>query len=270
MNNHPYSVSIVTIVFNGAAHIEQTMQSVLHQTYAPIEYIVIDGGSTDGTLSVIDKYRYKIAYFISEPDSGIYDAINKGISKATGSLIGLIHCGDYYELNAVSEAVAGFVSSGADIIYGDINVIEEYEDKIITIFKKSDHRNLKRNMSIFHPATFVSRQCYARYGLYDPKFKSAADYDYFLKLYSSGVEFKHINKLLATFRAGGTSGSNFKLTAKENFTIRKNQIGKLNAINYLMRNIIVCFYLSGRKWFVEKFIGKNNYIKLKKWYYSGN
>lgn len=261
-------VSIVTIVFNGEMHIEQTINSVLEQKYSPIEYIVIDGGSTDGTLQKIEKYKNRIDHFISEPDDGIYHAINKGISLACGDLIGLIHCGDYYEPDAVSDAVDSFLNTGADVIYGNLKTIEEAGEESIIRVVQGDHNNLKKRMSILHPATFVSRKCYLRHGLYDIKYRSAADYDFFLKLFLSNVKFHHVDKVLANFRSGGTSGSNFSLAMRENLSIRQNLLGNLYAIKYLILCSASHYYFTGRKWFVEKCIGKRVYLKLKQLYYT--
>lgn len=110
-------VSIITVVFNGEKYLEQTILSVLNQTYSNIEYIIIDGGSSDATLDIINKYTDKIDYWVSEPDSGIYDAMNKGISLATGQLIGIINSDDWYELDAVEEIVRAY-KDGSTIIYG--------------------------------------------------------------------------------------------------------------------------------------------------------
>lgn len=261
-------VSIVTIVFNGEMHIEQTINSVLAQKYAPIEYIVIDGSSTDGTLQKIEKYKNRIDHFISEPDDGIYHAINKGISLARGDLIGLIHCGDYYEPNAVSDAVDSFLNTGADIIYGDLKIIEEAGEESIIRFVQGDHNNLKKRMSILHPATFVSRKCYLQHGLYDTKYRSAADYDFFLKLFLLNIGFHHVDKVLASFRTGGTSGFNFKLATQENFAIRQQHLGCFCAIRYAMCRYISHYYTTVRKCIVEKCIGRNNYFKLKQWWYE--
>jgi len=261
-------VSIVTIVFNGEMHIEQTINSVLAQKYSPIEYIIIDGGSTDGTLRKIEKYKNRIDHFISEPDDGIYHAINKGISLARGDLIGLIHCGDYYEPDAVSDAVDSFLNTGADVIYGDLKIVEEAGGESVIRVVQGDHNNLKNRMSIHHPATFVSRKCYMQHGLYDTKYRSAADYDFFLKLFLSNVNFHHVDKVLANFRSGGTSGSNFKLATRENICIRQKRLGNLHAFKYLVLCSVSHYYFTSRKWFIKKCIGKRIYLKLKQLYYA--
>ncbi len=257
-------ISIITIVRNGANEIEETIKSVLSQKDVNLEYIIVDGKSTDGTLEIIEKYKDYIAIIVSEPDNGIYDAINKGIKLATGELIGLIHCGDYYEPDAVKTVLTGFLDSKADIIYGDQNIIE---NGIIRI-ERSNHKYLKKGMRISHPATFVSRKCYLKNGLYDPKYKMAADYDFFLMLYMQNAYFFKINKVLANFRAGGVSGTNFKLSLQENISIRKKHFGNIFVLRYLTRTFILHHYFIYRKKIIEKIIGKKKYLELKKIKYS--
>src|SRR5690349_11081866 len=111
-------VSIITIVYNGEKHLEQTIQSVLSQTYSNIEYIIIDGGSVDNSISIIKKYNNRLAYWISEKDSGISDAFNKGIAKARGEIIGLINADDWYETDAVEKVVA--LIGNHDVAYGNV------------------------------------------------------------------------------------------------------------------------------------------------------
>lgn len=257
-------ISIITIVRNGVNEIEETIKSVLSQKNVNLEYIIIDGKSTDGTLEIIEKYKDNITIVVSEPDHGIYDAINKGIKLATGELIGLIHCGDYYESDAIQTALTGFLNSKADIIYGDQNIIE---GEIIRI-GRSNHEYLKKGMTISHPATFVSHNCYQKNGLYNTKYKIAADYAFFLMLYMQNANFFKIDKVLANFRAGGISGSNFKLSLQENISIRKKHFGKIFALRYSARTVLFHYYFLYRKKFIETLIGKNKYLELKRIKYS--
>ena len=261
-------VSIVTIVLNGEDHIEQTINSVINQTYKRIEYIIIDGGSTDDTIKIIERYKDRINIFVSKPDNGIYDAINKGISYVNGSLVGLIHCGDYYEPDAVSNAINAYLRTEADVIYGDLRIIEnEGSEKVVRI-QKSKHKDLKNRMSISHPATFISRNCYQKYGLYDCKYKLAADYDFILKLFLADARFHYINKILANFRAGGLSGTDSKLSMRENVTIRKNHLGNIYSIKYAIMRTVRDYYFSRRKLIIQKCIGKRYYSRMKQIYYE--
>jgi glycosyltransferase involved in cell wall biosynthesis len=261
-------VSIITIVLNGDRHIEQTIKSVLEQSYSPIEYIVIDGGSTDGTLSIIDRYRDRIATFISEPDHGIYDAINKGISRANGKLIGLIHCGDYFEPDTVSVVLEKFLTTGADVICGDLRIIEEEGEANIVHIERCNYHKLNKQMSIFHPATFVSRKCYSQYGMYDVRYKSASDYDLFLRLFLSNVQFFQVNRVLANFRYGGISGQNYILSLKENYKIRVRNLGLISACSYLLKTVFIHYFYSLRKIVLTTIIGKKLFYLIKKYKYK--
>jgi glycosyltransferase involved in cell wall biosynthesis len=261
-------VSIITIVLNGEDHIEQTICSVLEQNYKEIEYIIIDGGSIDSTLSIIDRYKDRISMIISESDNGIYDAINKGILLSTGSLIGILHCGDYYEPGTVTAVVNAFLLTGAGLVYGDLNVIEsEWPVKLVRILH-ANHNNLKRGMSIFHPASFVCRDCYLSFGLFNTEYKSVADYDFILRLFVGGAKFSYAKMIFANFRKGGLSGSNFLLTLREHFKIRLINIGIENSVMYVIRYVPIYVYYYVRKFVIESIIGKNNYIKLKCLYYN--
>jgi len=256
-------VSIITIVLNGEKYIEQTINSVLNQKNVNFEYIIIDGGSKDNTLQIVEKYRDRIDIIISEHDDGIYDAINKGIKLANGSLIGIIHCGDYYTPDAVSIAYNEFIKTGADIIYGDITIIDEIENQNHNYIKFANHLKLRRKMSIFHPSSFISHECYDKHGIYDTKYKIAADYDLFLRYFNKGLLFSHINCSLAFFRMGGVSSTQFKTLIKENILIKKHHIGQFEATKFKYKNVLLNIYYSFRKSFTIFLIGKVNYNRIK-------
>lgn len=259
-------VSIITIVLNGEKYIEQTILSVLNQENVKIEYIVIDGGSKDSTLQIIEKYKSSIHIFLSEPDNGIYDALNKGIKLATGSLIGIIHCGDFYSPNAVSLAFNEYLKTGADIIYGNMTIIEKIASHTYNITKTANHLKLGNQMSIFHPASFISHECYDKYGIYDTKYKITADYELFLRYFEAGLSFAYINYPLAFFRIGGVSGTNIKTLLEENILIRKEHMGQLKALKFALSSISINAYKSFRKIIILSIIGNNNFNKLKNLY----
>lgn len=261
------TVSIITIVLNGEKYIEETIISVLNQENVKIEYIVIDGGSKDNTLQKIKKYENKIDILISEQDHGIYDAINKGINLASGSLIGLIHCGDFYAKNAVSLAYNEYIKTNAEIIYGDITTIEVVANYTTNFTKSANHFNLRKEFSIFHPATFVSNNCYKTRGVYDSSYKIAADYDLFLKYFIEGISFSHIPIPLAFFRLGGLSGKNFSILVKENIRIKVKFIGYKEAIRFAITSTFIQMILSLRNIFIISIIGNNNFSKLKLHYH---
>jgi|AntAceMinimDraft_15_1070371.scaffolds.fasta_scaffold20543_2 glycosyltransferase involved in cell wall biosynthesis len=255
-------VSIITIVRNGVDQIEETIKSVISQKDVNLQYIIIDGNSTDGTLGIIEKYKGHINIVISEPDKGIYDAINKGIKHATGDLIGLIHCGDKYNDGILSVCYQKFVQTKKDIIYGDISILEQTEKNEILRNKSANHLLLKKKMSIFHPSTFISRECYSRIGEYNQNYKIAADYDFLLRCYTAGVSFHYVPISLATFRSGGVSGNTNKLI-KELFIIWKNNIDLFYAVRNVTFRLFYYYYYYLRKKTVVLIIGENNYSRLK-------
>lgn len=261
-------VSIITIVLNGEVFIEETIKSVLSQEGIPIQYIIIDGGSKDATVEKIMHYKDQIDCFFSGPDGGIYTAINRGLSMAKYPLIGIIHCGDYYEHNAVVTAYNTFKETGADVVYGDIRIMDEIREGDVFYELQANHLKLKKKMSIFHPSTFVRRSCYLRYGVYDDQYKCAADYDLFLKLYNQKCSFYHVNKVLAIFRNGGLSSSNFRVLVMDNYMIRKRQLSVSEAMKYFVKVIIVRIYFNFRRWLVELIIGEKRYNHLKVLKYS--
>ena len=210
-------VSVITVVYNGASTIEQTIQSVLNQTYKNIEYIIIDGASTDGTQDIIGKYMDSIAYFASESDNGIYDAMNKGIKRASGDLIGIINSDDWYEPEAVKEAVRCLEDTGADVVYGEIWIIGAGEQ-----------REYHTSHSAFppHPSTFIRSSAYEKYGLFDTGYQIAADRELLLRFMANGARFEHIDKILTDFRVTGISNSQDMVCADETYKVNLKYLGK--------------------------------------------
>ena len=262
-------ISIITIVRNGVNEIEETIKSVLSQKNVNLEYIIIDGVSTDGTLDVIENYKENISIFISEADNGIYDAINKGVKLASGELIGLIHCGDSYENDVLSLCYKKYMISKSDIIYGNINILDKTDDLVFNRSEQADHRFLKKRMSIFHPATFISKSCYSKNGLYNIKYKVAADYDLLLRNLKREVKFEYISLPIATFRSGGVSGKTMKYLG-ELFDIWKTNLGFSRAMRNTFLRLINFLYYFTRKKIVVFIIGNKNYNKLKKNKYQLN
>ena len=215
-------ISIVTIVFNDVEHIEQTITSVLSQDPKNLEYIIIDGGSTDGTVDVIRKYEDAIAYWSSQKDNGIVDAFNKGIKKATGDITGLVNSGDFLEPDTLKKVSEVFESSNADIIYGDMQYWEKQHKEYIY---KANHSLLARFMSLNHPAVFVRKEIYNQYGLFDDTYRVAMDYDLMLRFYSKGAKFQYIDTVLSNMTLGGVSDLNWQLAYHESFNIRKKYLG---------------------------------------------
>ena len=210
-------VSVITVVYNGATTIEQTIQSVINQTYENIEYIIIDGASTDGTQDIIDKYRNHISCFISEKDDGIYDAMNKGILRANGDIIGIINSDDWYEPNAVERAVRCFENPDVDVAYGEIWFIGENGEK---------EDCTKRSLFPPHPSTFIRCSAYQKYGLYNTDYRIAADRELLLRFIADGARFAYIEGVLADFRRTGVSSMEYMECAKETYNIDMKYLGK--------------------------------------------
>ena len=262
MNNRE-GISVVTIVKNGVEYMEETILSVVNQENVRIEYIIIDGGSTDGTLEIIEKYKDQIAHFVTGSDGGIYQAINKGISFSSYPLVGLIHCGDSYAPNVLALVYDTFKKTDASVLYGDV-IIKEVEGGNVYLKNYiADHQRLGTKMSIFHPSTFIKRKIYLELGLYNVSFRSAADYDLLLSWFIKGVDFFHIPHVLAVFRSGGLSSTNFNLTVQENFKIRRRQFGLKRAVSYVLKTVLFHYYFSFRKAFFIFIFGKNKFTLLK-------
>ena len=215
MNEQKPLVSIITIVFNGEKHLQQTIESVLGQTYPNVEYIIIDGGSTDNTISIINKYNNRLAYWISENDKGISDAFNKGISKATGEFVGLINADDWYEKDTVEKAVQAM--KNYDVVYGNLALWRNEKQEVIFT---GNHNYLTKEMTINHPTVFLRRQCYHQYGLFDLRYKYAMDYDFLLRLFVNGRSFKYIPSVLTNMRWEGLSDLHWYKACKEVFEIK--------------------------------------------------
>ncbi|MDR1562970.1 MAG: glycosyltransferase [Dysgonamonadaceae bacterium] len=199
-------VSIVTVTYNAGKYIEQTMRSVFAQSYCNIEYIIIDGGSTDETVRMIKDQGLKVNIFVSEPDMGIYDAMNKGIRLCRGELIGIINASDYYESGAVENVVRAYNDDpAAGIFHGNINMLNPDGSFFKTKKPVEDPACLTEGMSLFHPTFFVRRKVYDNQGLYSTDLKLAADFDFALRCFLAGVKFHYIDMALSNFRKGGVS-----------------------------------------------------------------
>ncbi|MFA6086657.1 glycosyltransferase family 2 protein [Mucilaginibacter sp.] len=240
-------ISIVTVVYNAVKTIEQTIQSVLQQSYNNIEYIIIDGGSTDGTVKLVKEYKQLFAQkgrkykFVSESDNGIYDAMNKGIALSTGDWIGIINSDDFYEKNAIQYVVNTIASNpSAELIHGNLNFIDEVGNVKFEI-PKEDLNLLTNTMTIFHPTIFIKKQVYEKFGLFNLKYKLCADWDLVLRLYMERINFCYLNELLANFKNGG-AGSGFKLIhLTERYKIRHTYKNK-SRLRFDLKDILVYLY----------------------------
>jgi len=207
-------ISIITVVYNGEKYLEQTILSVISQNYDNIEYIIIDGGSTDGTLDIIKKYDEQIDYWISETDNGIYDAMNKGIKLAQGEFIGLINADDYYEKDIFHKVVKEIKNNKYDIIFGHCKMIDLNGNiklsKSLSLCEK--YKLVPCSMSLLwfgmifnHPSSFISMKAYKTIGLYSLDYKIVSDYKLLLDMYRKNITFIQLDKTISSFREGGIS-----------------------------------------------------------------
>jgi glycosyltransferase involved in cell wall biosynthesis len=199
-------ITIITVVYNGAKYIEDTINSVLNQSYTNIEYIIIDGGSTDGTINIIKKYENKIDYWVSEKDKGISDAFNKGLSKATGDIIGLINADDYYNDNTVDLIVKNY-NKNIDIYYGSIIKIDNSDNKIYLKSSKDALKSIdKCNMQfIYHPTFFITSKLYKKYGYFNNDYNLAMDYEFLSRIDFKKIKSCYIESYLTIMRMDGIS-----------------------------------------------------------------
>lgn len=212
-------ITVITVVYNAIDTIERTIRSVFTQSYTNIEYIIIDGGSTDGTLGIIHRYRDRLAYFVSEPDRGIYDAMNKGIQKATGDIIGLLNADDWYEPDGIEAVVTEYKRTSPSIIAGGTWMIKKNGEKRLR--NAVPFSTLWKGM-MCHQAIFISRKAYEMYGLYDTDYKIAADYELLLRMYHRGATVSIISDILVNYSCTGVSSTAYIESAEEaNLTIQK-------------------------------------------------
>lgn len=200
----PPLVSIITVCYNSQKHIEQTIQSVVAQTYAPIEYILVDGKSTDQTVVIIERYARQFPdriRYISEPDNGIYNAMNKGIRLATGELIGIINSDDWYQPEAVERVVGAYQQFGPAVYHGiQRTFVDEQEAFLI-----QTHASQLPKGNIEHPTCFVPASFYQTYGSFTEQYRYVSDYELMLRFRKNQVPFIPLNAILSNFRQGGAS-----------------------------------------------------------------
>lgn len=224
MDNSNYKVSIITVVYNSVDTIEQTIKSVLGQTYQNIEYIVIDGASTDGTQKIIEKYIDDVSYYVSEQDEGLYYAMNKGLERATGEIVGIINSDDWYDVNAVKNMVECFSQKDAELIYGKTVIVSE--DGTEKIREVAPIETIWYAAPFRHPSVFVKKSVYNRFGGFDVNYLVAADYDLMLRFYSEQVKFVYLDQIIAYFRVGGFSKKYRIIGYDENYKISMIYVDK--------------------------------------------
>jgi len=195
-------VSIVTPSYNQAQFLERTILSVLNQNYPNLEYIIIDGGSTDGSVEIIKKYKKYLAYWMSERDNGQADAINKGFIKSTGEILAWQNSDDTFEPEVFYTVARYFKKKNANIVFGNVNFIDENDKKIKTIIYGPFLKNgyLFEGPNITNQSAFWRREIFLKVGMLNEKYRFAMDFDYYMRLADYGAKFKYVNRVLGNFR----------------------------------------------------------------------
>lgn len=233
--------SIVTVCYNAATELESTIESVLSQDYPNIEYIIIDGGSKDGSVDIIRNYANRLAYWVSEPDKGIYDAMNKGIAATTGDYINFMNVGDRFASSTVlSEVVKSLHNERPEVVYGDV-IIRERDMEYLSR-PKDIAKILPKRMAFCHQATFVATN-YIKQHLFDTSYICAADYNMFYNAYFKfNVQFQYIPVTIAVYdESKGFSKANLKITHRERYRIWGIENDKMKVLKNELNLIIYQF-----------------------------
>ncbi len=219
-------ISIITVTYNSASTIEQTIQSVLNQSYTNIEYIIVDGVSTDGTLDILNRYKSQLHKIVSEKDKGIYDALNKGIDLATGDVIGILHSDDFYMNSNVIENIANtFNQEKCEALYANLYYVDK--DDTNKIKRKWHSGNYSEGSFLNgwmppHPTFFVKKEIYNKLGKFDLQFSSAADYELMLRfIHKYKIKLAYLNEFIVKMRVGGKSNVTVKNRVTANLEDRK-------------------------------------------------
>lgn len=227
-------VSIITIAYNSAETIEATIKSVIAQDYPNVEYIIIDGASKDDTMKIVEKYSDNIAIVISEPDKGIYDAMNKGVDAATGDVIGILNSDDFYaDPEVLSEVMNEFNTRDIEGLYADLVYVDrDHTDKVVRTWHAGEYTPglfLKGWMPP-HPAFFTTKECYQKYGTYSLELRSAADYELMLRfIHRYRIKLSYLPRIITKMRVGGQSNVSIKNRIKANIEDRK--AWEMNGLN---------------------------------------
>ncbi len=228
-------MSIITVVWNNNTTIKDAISSVLSQTYKNIEYIIIDGGSTDGSVEVIEKYRDKISVFLSESDKGIYDALNKGIDLSTGEVITILHSDDlFYDNSVVSDMMNRVSETNAEICFSDMVIVDSSLKKVLRYYMSSYFSPWMFRIGWMppHPTCFIKKSLFDEFGLYSLDYKIAGDFDFLVRIfYSRDINWGYLNRITVKMRQGGVSNDGFSskriITKEINQSLRENNVWSL-------------------------------------------
>jgi glycosyltransferase len=232
-------ISVITATWNSERTIKDTLMSYRSQSYKNTEYIIIDGGSTDSTMDIVDEHKDIVDYVISERDSGIYDALNKGIEAATGDVVGFLHSDDVFAYNGALKAIANsFQQHNVDSVYGDLNYVSKTNiNKVIRRWESGEYNrnNILNGWMPAHPTFYLKRSNYNTLGSFDLEYKIAADYDSVLRyLWKNNITTAYIPKVLINMRVGGESNRSIsniiKKTREDYRALQYNGVPAFRAI----------------------------------------
>ena len=239
-------ISIITVCFNSEATLRDTLESVVAQTYANIEYIVIDGGSKDSTVGLIDEFGDSIDYFVSEKDEGIYDAMNKGIRVATGDFVGILNSDDVFADHDSVEKIAFTIqrNAGIDAVYGDLVYVDRYNlNKVVRRYSSKFFKRWKMRFGFMlpHPTFYARRQLFDELGFYKTGYRVAADFELLSRFLQKGIGSVRIDDTLIKMREGGISSNGFWWRVHQNLEIVRACKGNGIYTNILLVSMKVPF-----------------------------
>ena len=225
VNGKALKVSIITVVWNNKETIKDSINSVLNQTYADIEYIVVDGSSSDGTIEIVQGYGDKITHFISEPDEGLYDALNKGIKLASGEVIGILHSDDLFSDGlVVSDMVNRMTDTGAELCFSDLIIVDRSRKKILRYYMAHYYKQWLFRIGWLppHPTCFMKKSLFQEFGLYSTKYKGAGDFDFLVRIfYGRDIKWAYLNRITVKMQYGGISNSGWRSKIRNSQEISK-------------------------------------------------
>jgi glycosyltransferase involved in cell wall biosynthesis len=237
-------ISVITAVFNRAATLGESLRSVHSQRWPDVEHIVIDGGSTDGSLAILDQHKSRISRIVSEPDGGLYDALNKGIRHASGDVIGFMHADDEFATpQALAHVAAAFEDPDVGAVYGDLVYVKKNDvSRVVRYWRAGQYQRTQLTQGWMppHPTFYVRREVYSRFGGFDTRYRIAADYENMLRILWRGrIKAAYIPEVLVRMRVGGISNMsivNMLHKSREDYAaMRENGIGGLQAL--LLKNV---------------------------------
>lgn len=232
-------VSVITAVYNNRDTIARALDSVLAQDHLDVELIVIDGGSTDGTLQILRSYTGQLDVLVSEPDCGIYDALNKGIRRVSGDVVGFLHSDDLFaDAGVLSRIAVAFAEPAVEVVYGDLHYVrKDNPEQVVRYWRAGEFagRRLGWGWMPPHPTLYVRRSVYEQIGLFDTSFRIAADYDFILRMLGrGGVGVHYIPEVLVKMRVGGASNRSLRNIVRKSRedlrALRRNGVGGLGAL----------------------------------------